>query len=141
MLAWVAFASLWYGRSVWTVPNLLASTFYGEPALRRHFGLPTVSGLALHVCIYGVVGAGFGLLVRDRFSVARTVVLAVLWAVAWYYFSFGIFWKHVNPLVILYVHDRPMLVGHLLYGALLGAFPEYLRRLTATAETVSLLRS
>ena len=32
LLGYVALDSAWHRRSVWTVPNLLASTFYGESA-------------------------------------------------------------------------------------------------------------
>jgi hypothetical protein len=42
---------------------------------------------------------------------------------------FGLLWKHIEPLVWLYTHNRPMLWGHLLYGAMLGRCTIYERRL------------
>ena len=48
MLVWLGLLSLLQGRSIWSIPNLLASTFYGEAALRRGLRWTTLSGVALH---------------------------------------------------------------------------------------------
>jgi hypothetical protein len=129
MLGWLAAASVYYRRSLWTVPNLLASTFHGEAALRSDFTRTTFSGIALHLMIYATLGAVFGLLVGHRTTRLRIALLGVIYAMGWYYLSFGALWKSVNPLVPLYVPDRPMIVGHLIYGGLLGRVPVYLRGL------------
>jgi hypothetical protein len=39
-------------------------------------------------------------------------------------------WKGLNPLMTLYTHDRPMFMGHVIYGGLLGRFPRYLEGLS-----------
>ncbi|MCL5744272.1 MAG: hypothetical protein M1541_10165 [Acidobacteria bacterium] len=127
MLGWLALASAWYRRSIWSVPNLLASTFYGDSALRNGFTSTTVSGIALYLAIYGLFGALFGLAVQDRWRPLRITLIAVAASLAWYYLSFGLIWKAVNPLVVLYTHDTPMLIGHIIYGALLGRYPVYLK--------------
>src|SRR3954465_12760694 len=75
MLLWLALASVWYRRSLWHIPNLLATPFHGEAALRHRFSFSTVSGIALHVLIYGALGAAFALAVQDRWSPARKVLL------------------------------------------------------------------
>ena len=129
MLAWLGLASVYYRRSFWAVPNLMASTFHGEAALRWGFALTTPAGVAIFLLIYAVLGAVFGVLVQDRTTRARAALLGVLVALGWYYISFGSLWKAVNPLVPLYVQDRPLLAGHLIYGGLLGRMPFYLRRL------------
>ena len=59
MLAWLAAVSLWNGRSVWSIPNLLATTFYGEAALRRGFRWMTLSGLSFHLFLTGLFGMNF----------------------------------------------------------------------------------
>lgn len=122
-------ASAWYRRTFWYVPNLMASTFYGEDAIRAGLSWWTVSGIALYTVIYSLFGALFGLAMQDRFPRLRLVLLGMLCGIGWYYLWFGLLWKWLNPLVTLYTHDRPMLWCHLLYGALLGRYPMYLERL------------
>ena len=119
-------------RLGWLVPNLLASTFYGESAYQPRFGARTSSGLALLLVLYGVLGALFGLVVRDQGSRLRMTLLGLIFGVGWFFLSFDVLWKYVNPMVRMYSPDRAMLVGHLLYGGLLGRrFPLYLRSMSA----------
>ena len=129
MLALLGSASILYRKSFWTSPNILASTFYGEAALRDRFSGTTFSGLAFYLLIYGVLGALFGLAIRDQRNVLRVMCIGILAAIAWYYFSFGVMWKRCNPLVVLYTHDRPMFAGHVLYGMLLARIGHYVRAL------------
>lgn len=136
LLGYLALDSKWHGRSVWTVPNLLASTFYGESAYRQGFGSRTSSGVALFVVLYGLLGALFGLVMRDHSTRARTFVFGLIYATAWFFLSFSWLWKFINPIIIIYNPDRAMLIGHLLYGGILGTrFPQYLRELSAGDRT------
>jgi hypothetical protein len=47
-------------------------------------------------------------------------LLGLLLGVAWFYFSFGVLWTHVNPWVPLESPARAMWVGHVLYGGVMG---------------------
>jgi len=129
MLAWLGFSSMWYRRSFWTAPNLVASTFYGESALRNRLNIHTFSGLAVYLLIYGTLGMLFGVVVQNRGRSLRVTCLGILFALAWYLVVFGWIWKHWNPLVVLYTHDRPMFAGHILFGWILGRYPGNVRRL------------
>lgn len=133
MLAWLGFASAWYRRSFWTAANLMASNFYGEAALGRHSFFSTLSGLALYVILYSLLGALFAFLLNGRATRGRLVLLGMLAALAWYYLWWGWLWKSVNWIIALYTHDQPMMLGHLLYGALLARFPRYLPRARTSA--------
>jgi hypothetical protein len=132
LMAYLALNSKWHGRSVWTVPNLLASTFYGESAYRQGFGLRTSAGVALLVVVYGLLGALFGLVIRDHGTRLRIAVYGLIYGTGWFFLSFSWLWKFVNPIVPIYSPDRAMLVGHILYGGILGTrFPECLRAMGA----------
>jgi hypothetical protein len=85
----------------------------------------TFSGLALHLTLYSLVGVMFALAVRDRAGRLRATLIGIIAALAWYYLMFGFIWKAVNPTLALYSPDRSMLIGHLLYGGILGKFPLY----------------
>src|SRR5215471_2048506 len=63
VLGWLAMAAVAQGRSAWSMPTLLASTFYGEAAIRRGLRWSTLSGVALHVTLSACVGLLFGLAV------------------------------------------------------------------------------
>lgn len=126
MLAWLGLAAKWYNHSLWTAPNLMASNFYGEAALGQHLSAATFSGLAVYIVVYSLLGALFGLAMHRRAGRGRTMLIAVLCAVAWYLLWWGWLWKSANVLIAMYTHDRPMVVGHVIYGAMMGRFPAYL---------------
>jgi len=135
LLAYLALDSAWHRRSVWTVPNLLASTFYGESAYRQGFGMRTSAGVALLLVIYGLLGALFGLVIRDHGTVLRVILFGLIYGTACFFLSFDWAWKHVNPLVPLYYPQRAMLVGHLLYGSVMGSrFPGYRKEMSGAVQ-------
>ena len=133
MLGWLSLASLWNRHPAWTTVRLMATNFYGESALHAGFGRIWLAGIAVYLALYSALGALFALGLQGRVPRLRPAVAGVVWGLAWYYILFGIAWKQLNPLITLYTHDSPMLVGHILYGALLGRYPRYLRRLLAPA--------
>ncbi|MFN8523887.1 MAG: hypothetical protein U0821_12380 [Chloroflexota bacterium] len=94
------------------------------------------SGLMVHLVISAIIGAGFGLLLGDR---STTLGTGALWGT-----SYGIVWWILGPLLIMplmmgmgpqfgMAFSPPMLMsllGHIVYGALLGvAHPSIARRL------------
>src|SRR5206468_8459879 len=89
MMAWLAMLSLLQGRSVWSIPNLLASTFYGEAALRHGFRWATLSGVALHVIVSALAGVLFGMAVSGIVGRGKVMALGVAAGVAWYFLSLG----------------------------------------------------
>lgn len=129
MLGWLALASLWKGRSIWSISNLMASTFHGELALRRGFRSTTLSGMALHLIVTAMLGIAFGLAVSGIAQRRRVMFLGLFAGVAWYYIGFEIFWKILNPLVPLYSPHSAMLVAHVMLGIFLGSFPRYAQAL------------
>ena len=131
MLGWLALVSVLQGRSAWSMPNLLASTFYGQAALRRGFRWSTLSGVALHVTMSASVGLLFGLAVSGVASRPRVMLLGLGAGVAWYFLSLGLLWTHINPIVPLYGGGSGWFTAHLGLGIFLGSFPRYLRNLEA----------
>src|ERR1700729_1691120 len=89
LLGWLALASAWYRRSIWTTGNIMATTFYGEAALTPRFSSRTLAGLALYVVLYGIIGALFGLAVPNRPPGLRLTLTGVLVGLGWYYLSYA----------------------------------------------------
>lgn len=136
MLTWLGVSSLWQQRSFWSPENLMATAFDRNSTLAPVFTWATCAGLALYVLIYSVLGATFSSVIRDRVPQRRAMLLAVVFVIAWYYFSFRWIFKFTLPLVALLHVEHPTLVGHLLYGTMLGRYPAYVQRLMNTAPPV-----
>ena len=126
MLAWMGVGAVWQRGSFWTPENLMASVFYGNAAIRRGFAASTVSGLALYVLVYSLLGAGFAMAVGGRLPRLRLALAAMAFALCWYYAAFHLAAKAVWPLVALLDAERTTVLGHVIYGALLARFPLYL---------------
>lgn len=126
MLAWLGIVSFWDRRGFWREENLFATFFYGDDAVRAGFGVKTLPGVALYLIVYSALGFIFALTVRNHFPPRRLLLAALVFALGWFYLSFHLLWKSAMPLVYLLYADRPMIVGHLIYGACLARFPAYL---------------
>ncbi len=133
MLTWMGVASVWQQRSFWSPENLMATAFDRNSNLAPVFAWTTCAGLAVYVLIYSMLGAAFSSAVRNRVPERRVMLLAVIFAVGWYYFSFRWTFKVALPLVALLHVERATLIGHLLYGTILGRYPVYVHRLMNTA--------
>jgi hypothetical protein len=125
MLAWMGVSDVLHRRGFWTAENLLASIFRGDAAIRSGFAASTVSGLALYLVLYTLLGALFAMAVREHLTRVPRMLAGILWGVCWYYFSFRVLWNAVAPLVWLLHAERPTLLAHVVYGALVSRFPAY----------------
>ncbi len=128
MLACLMAGSLWNRRSVWVVPNLLATTFYGSGAYRNQLLRTSWAGTALIVAVYGILGMAWGCVWRDRQTPWRGLLGAVF-GLAVYFVFYDFAWLRVNPLVTLYAPDRQLQVGHILFGWVLAKSSLYSRRI------------
>jgi len=129
MLVWLGVSSMWVERSFWSPENLMATAFDRNSTLPSAFTAGTCSGLALYLVIYSLLGAAFAAVVGDRVPRGRVMLLTVVFALAWYYFSFRWAFKTTMPLVALLHVERPTILGHLVYGTMLGRYPLYVDRL------------
>lgn len=129
LLLWVAFGCWLQGQSFWTIPNLLAATFYGGRMLRPDFVWRTFAGLALHFSIGGMVGALYGVLRPSSWPTFTTSFMGMLYGVVLYSLGTLWFWKRVNGMMAVYSTQTFILVGYLLFGVMLGLIPSRLRAL------------
>ena len=126
MLAWMGASAVWQRGSFWTPENLMASVFYGNAAILPDFAASTVSGLALYLLLYSLLGAGFAMAVSSRLPRPRLALASIAFALSWYYIAFHLLARFVSPLVTLLDPERTTVLGHAIYGALLARFPVYL---------------
>ncbi len=133
MLACLMVGSFWDQRSVWLVPNLFATTFFGSDAYRNQLVRTSWAGLALMIAVYGVLGMCWGLLWRDRRSPWLGLYGAIA-GLAVYFALYAFLWKHINPLVTLYAPDRQLQLGHVLWGLVLAKSPGYSRQIAQSTN-------
>ena len=133
MLAWLGLSAMGQRRTFWTAENLMASVFHGGAAIRRGFGVSTLSGIALYLLIYSLLGAVFALSVRNRFTSLGTVLLGLLFSLGWYWLWFRALGKAAMPLVWLLHPENNTVFGHVIFGASIARFPAYLPRLDQPA--------
>jgi hypothetical protein len=133
MLLWLGVSDVWQRRSFWTAENLMASAFYGEGAIRSGFAGRTLSGLALYLILYSLLGALLAAVIGGRMPRMRVFLVSLLFAVSWYYLSFRLLWTSLLPLVALLHSAQATSLGHLIYGAVLGRYPAYLPAEPVTA--------
>jgi hypothetical protein len=129
MLAWLGLSAMGQHRGFWTAEKLMASVFYGDAAIRRGFGFSTLSGVALYLLIYSLLGAGFALGVRNRFTSLGTLLLGLLFSMGWYWLWFRALGRTAMPMVWLLHPESSTVFGHVIFGASIARFPVYLPKL------------
>jgi hypothetical protein len=126
MIVWLMLSSRLTGRSVWDIPNLFATTFYGQIAYQEQYFRSSLSGLALLVAICGIGGTLWGLVWRDDRQPFLTLFGAIA-GLAVYFLFFDLVWPHANPLIPIYAPFRQIQIGYVLWGMALGRSPLYSR--------------
>ncbi|MDR3703535.1 MAG: hypothetical protein P4L56_28055 [Candidatus Sulfopaludibacter sp.] len=128
MLAWLGVSASWLRRSFWTSEDLIARAIYGDAAMQRGFVDGAVSGAALYVLVYAMLGGLFAVVFRAQERQVRVLLLSLAFSMGWYYLSFHVLCRSVLPLVYLLHAERPMVLGHLVYGTFLSRFQNYARK-------------
>ena len=92
-------------------------------------------GAALYILLYGVLGTLFALAAGRPMTRLRLALIAMAFGLGWYWIVYRWLWRVVLPLAALLHGGRAAVLGHLLYGALLGRFPRYLPAAPAPETT------
>ncbi len=132
LLAWMGFSATMQRRSFWTAANLMGSVFHGGDAVHRGFSSSTLSGLAFYLLLYSLLGSLFAVALRLRLPSLRRRLVAVLFAICWYYFFFRLASRPFAPLIDLLHVENTTIIGHLIYGTVLGRYPAFLEKKPAS---------
>jgi hypothetical protein len=133
MFAGLGLGSLFHGRSIWVVPNLFSTTFFGSNAYRNRFASTSWAGLALTFAIYGLLGVIWGCAWRDK-KVRWLGVYGGLTGLAVYFLFYDLIWRQLNPMVTLYAPDRQLQFGHIIWGMILARSPLYAMRISEAGQ-------
>ncbi|MDE3165908.1 MAG: hypothetical protein KGN36_08890 [Acidobacteriota bacterium] len=128
MLVWLGISAMWMHRSFFNPMNIMATVFFKGDGIHRGFASTTPSGIALYLLNYSVLGAVFALAAKRRLTGLGTVLVSVLVSLGWYWVWFRLLALEYMPLVWLLHAERATQFGHVIYGALLARFGDYLPR-------------
>jgi hypothetical protein len=134
LLTWLLLVADWRRQSAWSVLNLFGGTFYPDLVFRLDFTKATLPGLALSLFLSGCVGAFFGGAAATLSSTRRQALFGLVTALCWHYFSFALLWRPFNPALFYYGGRNVFLIGHLLFGAVLGLQPHLAALLAKSGE-------
>jgi hypothetical protein len=133
MTGWLMLTSILLRRSAWSIPNLFATVFYGPHAYVNAFARSSLSGVALLLVIYGILGILWGVLWQEKRH-AFLRLIGGFTGLAVYALFFNFIWPHTRPLVSLYVPNRQLEVAHMLWGIVLAASPRFARSIASATE-------
>jgi hypothetical protein len=130
MCGWLFLAGSWVRRSVWSVPNLFATTFYGPDAYANGFFRWSLAGMGLIVVLYGGLGILWGMIWQER-QPAFLRLAGAATGLGVYVLFFDYIWPHANPLVALYAPNRQLQLAHVLWGIVLANSPRFARNIAS----------
>jgi hypothetical protein len=128
MLVWLGISAMWMRHSFWSPANIMATALHGEAAIQPGFASTTPSGIALYLVLYSLLGALFAVAVRQRLTGLGTLLTGILFSLAWYWLWFRFLALREMPLVWMLHTERSTEFGHVIFGALLARFGDYLPR-------------
>jgi hypothetical protein len=126
MLVWLGISAMWMRRSFWSPMNIMSTVFFGDDAIRPGFASTTPSGIALYLLIYSLLGAAFAMVVRQRLTGLGTLLMSILMSIVWYWIWFRVIALRAMPLLWLLHTERTTEFGHVIFGALLARYGDYL---------------
>ena len=133
MIAWDMLGCWVQGESLWTIPNLLAATFFGGRMYRPDLVLRTFCGLALHFSLGGLLGALYGLIRPRSLGGLSTAFLGMVSSLALYSLAAHWLWPRLNPMMaIVYSSQSFVIIGYVLYGVAQGLIPGFLQTFMQT---------
>ncbi|HVW83521.1 MAG TPA: hypothetical protein VHB50_02525 [Bryobacteraceae bacterium] len=134
MFVWLILGSAWSRRSVWALPNLFATTFFGPDVYRNQYLGSSWTGVALLLTTCGLAGMLWGMLWRDN-PKPWLALAGALTGLMVYFLLFDIILRRTNPLIFLYAPDRQLQIAYVFWGLALARSPRYSRRIAlATGE-------
>ena len=134
VLLFLMLGSLWHRRSIWIPANLFSTAVYGPDAYINHLAATSWAGVAIVVVMYGVAGALWGIVWRDRRPRYLLLYGAICGAIT-YLLLFDVFWKRLDPFLSLYAPDRQLELANLIWGMFVVRSPAVAARVESGAST------
>jgi hypothetical protein len=125
ILAWLIVLSYWYFRAPWALMNLFAASLQNTVYWGRYFSFFTLTGIAAHLFICGVLGVFIGwVLPRPR---AETTIsfAGLMFGIIISLVAYELLWRRYVPGLSEHLAPAALLITHLIFGMSLAQFPRY----------------
>lgn len=125
-IVWLLFHS-WLSREYWwSKLNIVAGVFYQNAVFNSGPGMITLTGTAVLLLMYAILGAVFGLYARRKGLIAN-LFAAIGFVLLWQAFADAFVWKRLNIFALSFLPPSATLPGNLLFGIALIRFPRRFR--------------
>jgi hypothetical protein len=120
MLLFLCAHSALRGQYWWSYPNLLGSVAYGSSAFWRGLGRATAAGISVELLLSGAAGVLFGVCFARTRGRMVSLLLGLSCGVIWFFFTFGVLFRAIGPLVPVYASEPATLLAHMILGLVLS---------------------
>jgi hypothetical protein len=127
--AWLVIESARAGRHAWSALNLVSTALLGRSGFTVSFGLPTISGLALHLVVAGIHGMLFACILSPRTRPLLATNAGLVFSFGCYFLTFGWLLARMAPIMARNASRLEWAGVHLLAGMMLGLYPDFARGL------------
>jgi hypothetical protein len=127
-LAWLSFHSWLRGEFWWAKFNVAAAVFFGDSVYAIGLGRATLSGIALLIAVYALLGVVFSLLARTQ-GFTRNLLLGFMAALLWHSLADRYFWRMLDVFAPAYFPSLATLPAHLLLAINFSRFAARYRAL------------
>lgn len=130
-IAWLLFHSWLVHEFWWAKLNVMAAAFYRQDAFTSGPGVVTLTGAAVLLLIYALLGVVFSIYAR-RSGVIANLFAAIGLVLVWQAFSDAFVWKRISVFALSFLPPSATLPGHLLFAISLARFPRRFRSIALT---------
>ena len=125
-LSYVMLDGFLRGNGPWPFPNLLSTAIDSRGGSALVFTWATMSGIALHLVLTGLLGLLASRLLVQYLSRPRFCrVIGLLVGLSWYYVTVRLLWPDLNLAVIRYQPPSGALLSYVILGLVLGLYPKF----------------
>lgn len=124
VIAFLMLDCLWYHRSAWLTTNLFSTALFGPDAYVDGFVSTSLAGIAIILVMYGMAGAIWGVIWRDR-SPRFVLVSGAICGAITYFVLFDLLWKRLAPYFWLYAPERELEFANVIWGMIMARSPRF----------------
>jgi len=135
ILAWLIALSYWRFRAPWALMNLFAASLQNTVYWGRSFSFFTLTGIAAHLFICGLLGIFIGWVLPRPRSETAVSFAGLMFGIIISLLAYEMLWRRYVPGLNEHLAPAALLIAHLIFGMCLAQFPRYYLPMAPLEET------